>query len=569
MFNLTSNLINKAIDRLGLIRRSDLNRFLPVREFFSGETYPGSEWNIFATWSEQEFQKLAITNPWVYSAVTLIGREIALGTIGVEERNKEEGEKWLPINNHDFEKIVEGRPNPYMSQFFTWLYQVMWLMVQGEAYWMLVPNKLGELTQMYPLPANRVIPVPDPTGQRLHAYFAYTPVAGGQVRALSVEQVCFHRFPNLFNYHRGMSPLSAYLMGLQLDTAIAKFDLDDYQHGLTLRQLISMRPETSARDFAVAQADMEEAQRLGRRWLFIRGGMIDVKAVGSRRETTTTNANPRLLTREEANYVFGIPDAVRNPSATEASAKVAREVFISGTIWPLMVMLAEDMTAEIIHRFYEQNLRAMFEDIRPRNKELELKERDNKRQIQTYNEARADMNLEEHPDPDVGNAPYPVAGEVYKLKIQGQGQVVPQLEASLTPPAAVAAEGEQTPLQAAAEIAPKLNLNGAQVTAALNIVAQVTAGQITPDSGINALQILFNLSEDQAARLLGQTGGVNGKAVGEPFTPEGALEEDTPSEEEIARQVEEELAGYVQDFNQKLPDEAGILEPEVSENGRG
>lgn len=411
------NVLNKALDRLGVIRKTDLNNFLPTSALFAGETIPGAEWNIYARWSEMELQKLAVTNPWVYSSINIIGREIALGTMGVERRSTKDGEKWIAENNHAFERIVEGKPNQYMGQFFTWLYQMMWLFIQGEAYWMLVPNRMGELTELYPLPANRIVPVPDPSGERLYSYFAYSPITGAQPRKLLPEQVCFHRFPNLFDYHRGMSPISAYLMSLQLDTEARKFDLEDFRNGLTMKHLISMRPETAERDKLVAQADLEQGRKEGKRYMLIRAGQIDVKALENRRGD---NGEVRRLTREECNYIFGIPDSVRDPQATEASAKVGREVFIGSTIWPLMCMLDEDMTAQIIHRFYEPDLRVKFEDVRPVNIELKLKEKEAKRKVQTWNEAAAEDGLGEHPDPDVGNAPYAIAGAVYLEKIRQQ-----------------------------------------------------------------------------------------------------------------------------------------------------
>jgi len=53
------------------------------------------------------------------------------------------------------------------------------------------------------------------------------------------------------------------------------------------------------------------------------------------------------------------------------------------------------------------------------------------------------------------------------------------------------------------DVSPQLTLNGAQVRAALDVVRQVSAGEISQEAGINALQILFNLTEDQASRLMG------------------------------------------------------------------
>lgn len=445
------NILSKALDRIGVIRRSDLQNFLPASSLFSGETRPGAEWDVYANWSEQELQKLAITNPWVYSCVNIIGKEVALGTMQVEQRNRGDGEKWSQVDNHDFENIVEGRPNPYQGQFYTWLYQIMWLMgAAGEAYWMLVPDRTGQLQQIYPLPANRIKPIPDPRGERMYSGFAYTPIIGSRPLILPPEQVCFHKLPNIFDYHRGMSPLSAYLLSLQLDTESRKFDLEDFRNGLTLKHIISMRPETGERDKLVAEDDLKRGQKEGKRYMLIRAGQLDVKALENRRGD---NAAVRALSRQEASYIYGVPDAMHDMSDTNrAGATEARGVFRESTIWPLMVMLAEDMTAQIINRFYADDLRVAFADIRPKNIQMELTQKESKRKVQTYNEARKEDGLDPHPDKEVGEAPFTIAPQVYLEKVKQTAakakQPPPQLQPEPQPAEPQPTEQPETELKA-------------------------------------------------------------------------------------------------------------------------
>jgi hypothetical protein len=49
-------------------------------------------------------------------------------------------------------------------------------------------------------------------------------------------------------------------------------------------------------------------------------------------------------------------------------------------------------------------------------------------------------------------------------------------------------------------------LNGAQIQAALSIVQQVIAGQIPRDTAIGLLKVGFNMSDQQAADVLGSAG---------------------------------------------------------------
>ena len=85
--------------------------------------------------------------------------------------------------------------------------------------------------------------------------------------------------------------------------------------------------------------------------------------------------------------------------------------------------------------------------------------------------------------------------------------------AALSPVAATAPAAEQTaapvapaPTQQEIETNPALTLNGAQISSALAIVSQVATGQLPRESGLGALQILLNLSADQAATIMGPVG---------------------------------------------------------------
>lgn len=85
-------------------------------------------------------------------------------------------------------------------------------------------------------------------------------------------------------------------------------------------------------------------------------------------------------------------------------------------------------------------------------------------------------------------------------------QAAPVAEPSVEQPTATQpAQGDLTkPQEQKVESAlEKLNLSGIQITSAMGIVHQVATGEISRDQGVNALQILLNLTEEQAGRLIG------------------------------------------------------------------
>ena len=118
---------------------------------------------------------------------------------------------------------------------------------------------------------------------------------------------------------------------------------------------------------------------------------------------------------------------------------------------------------------------------------------------------------EEGYDPDdmetqVAEEPAPVSVAVGGLP----GAVTPEVGAAVAPATtpdgvspvnAVAASDKQE-----VQVSTDLVLNGAQIQAAKDIVQAVAAGQIPRDSGMGQLKVLFNLSDEQAAQIMGSAG---------------------------------------------------------------
>lgn len=404
--------IDNVIGMLGYIKASEVPRMAQV--LFAGEGAPYQQ-DFMAT-TESEIQKLALTNPWVYANISLISRRVALGRL-MTERQDTKG-VWTEDPTHDFTKIFEERPNPYMGQMFIWMYQLFWFLLRGECYWMQVPDKGGTLTQVYPLPANRMEPIPSTTA--LFSGFWYWPTATGKREFMEVEHVIFHRLPNPFNYNRGLSPLTAYVLGLQTDREAAKFDLEDYKQGLTLKHIISLRTEVSDPDAIRYQREIDEAVRLGRRFMVTRGGEIKTTPITVRRGDQGSSEAVRRLSKEEADMVYGIPLGLRTSTATQANATVAERTFVSDTIYPIMKLLAEDLTVQSVARYYGENQRAAFEDPRIPDKILIMKEDKHKWEYMTYDEVREDQGVDPYFDEEIGKQKFTVVDELIKMVFEAE-----------------------------------------------------------------------------------------------------------------------------------------------------
>jgi hypothetical protein len=126
----------------------------------------------------------------------------------------------------------------------------------------------------------------------------------------------------------------------------------------------------AARKTAITSADSMQAILLG--W-----NAKDMDFIGGRQ-----------FTKDELYAIYGVPAGLTDKNATEANATTADKIFKEKTVWPLLVLIAEQMTAELVVPYYGPDLEATFDDIRPANRALELQEDISSRETLTIDERR-------------------------------------------------------------------------------------------------------------------------------------------------------------------------------------
>lgn len=584
----------KQLSNVGLATKADLPA--PTRAgpdvVVRSESTPMDRMANFIRFSETQFIWLAMQNPWAFSNARLLGHIVAEGEMRVQERNTQSTEKWDDVESHNFEKIIEARPNKWMSQYYVWLYQTVWYLMKGEAYWMVVKNELGEPIELYPLPASRVLPIPG-TGDELFAGFAYSSIIGETPTFLLPEDICYHRFPNIFQYFRGWSNLNAYLVGLQTDREAAEFDLRDYEHGLELKQIVSFRPDLDDSEFLTALQDLIDAQEDGLRYMGIRGGDLDVKNVTQRRADSSGDVRDKMASM--GGRIFSVFDGFWDKSANRASSERAEENTISYGAWPIMRMFAEDMTAQVVIPAYGADTRVVFDDIRPRNIELDIKEEEHEWSAMTWDEVQDTKGRSPHPDPDIGKAPYSAAARIAEMKV-AQNAFNPPNTAQPATEEEIEGEEEQ-PEEETGAIANILRLNGNgsvsdnAAEAFLRLSGELRETDLRKwktvclrminkgkrPEGYNFESNYITQEEMNYIRqMLTQCETMEDvKALftkqGEPFVPSGAeqYQPTDPTEDEIAQLAEDEAEEFSEEFDELMPELETLLEAEKEDSDEG
>jgi hypothetical protein len=115
-----------------------------------------------------------------------------------------------------------------------------------------------------------------------------------------------------------------------------------------------------------------------------------------------------------------------------------------------------------------------------------------------------------------------VVGEADEVDDQDTLETTPD-----TPIDDTAPKGSDTGGKQVAAINPDITLNGAQVTAMVDVVTAVTEGRIPRETGVQILIIAFNLEQSQAEKVIGSSGkGFKPTLPGEPVKPQKADKKD-------------------------------------------
>ena len=347
--------------------------------------------------------KTAIRSSWVFSNVDTIGKLAAESQLIIKRQKPKGG--YEPDPDHAFENLFI-RPNPHMSKSYVIRYTSMWLQLRGEAAWLLVPDKTGELAEIWPLPSDRVEAVAD-SKSYISGYW-YTPEGHGKKKVfLPPEYICYFREPSIFSYREGMSKLDSLQHAIATDRLASGWNLDTFENDVALRTLISLPSDISRGTFTQVKDEiLHQLVNERKRFIIARGGELKAESIGLSHKDMEFLAG-REFTREEIDRVFGFPAGFWAKEATEANSRSALNVVINFSVWPQLTMFAEEITAQILTRYYpDEMIVAEFTDIRRDNIELKLKTNEQRYESMTVDEVRADQGLEKHPNEVYGSMPY-------------------------------------------------------------------------------------------------------------------------------------------------------------------
>lgn len=227
--------------------------------------------------------------------------------------------------------------------------------------------------------------------------------------------------------------------------------------------------------------------------------------------------NGREIARDEVCAAAGVPKSyVTTDDVNLANAREGSVTHMRVTIWPLIQTVEEAVNQRLLP-LWSDRLILIHDNPITEDREIRIQERMSKLGAGfSVNELRIEDGEEPLDDPQAdmpmiaaGFVPLSMAG-MDLLGGVGLGMDGAPLETgeAETPTAGdeLASTNEASPQAGAIETTEATVLNGAQIASATAIIVAVAAGEIPRDAGIGQLEVLFNLTTEQAERVMGSAG---------------------------------------------------------------
>ena len=295
-------------------------------------------------------------NPFLYSALKKKIEAIASVPFFVEEFVQG---SWRRVENHPAEHLIEGA-NPYMSGFELKMQLAMHKELSGSSYAQIVLSS-GRPVFLQPLFPQYMTPVPSVTdflesfeyridsaakdGRSKHYHKRFKPA-----------EVLWSKYPNPTTPYEGLSPLQAIRNEILVDQDAVRWNRVSLQHRGATDVAFVLKDVKSEKDYRLARSMILDrymgAENARMPWII--GGNSDVRPM-SYNAVEMDFLDTRKFNRQIISNALGVPTPLIGDSdnSTYNNLSTLEQVFWSDTIVVWLEAFRQDMTRQILRRYYE------------------------------------------------------------------------------------------------------------------------------------------------------------------------------------------------------------------------
>lgn len=316
---------------------------------------------------------LAAYKGWVYACVNAIAEDVA-STDFHFVREKSTGDT---IDDESLVMNLLKNVNPFMSSSELLLYTQSFLELDGNAYWYLPRGSVTKKpSEIWVLDPSRMTIVKSKTD--FIGGYLWKDDTGKQV-PLGVEEVLHFKRFNPLNRYRGMGTVQAAALAIDIDTYAAQWNKNFFFNAAIPSAVLSTDKAITPEQYERIKSKWE-SQHTGtansNKLTILQGGMTYTPINLSQREMQFLES--RRFTRDEIMGIFRVPKTVLGltDDVNRANAEASEYVFAKRVIKPRVKFICDRLNEFLLPMFNEDKARFIYDDVVPRNAELELTERE-------------------------------------------------------------------------------------------------------------------------------------------------------------------------------------------------
>lgn len=318
----------------------------------------------------------------VMAPILWIARQFTEARLAIRDAEEE------MVHQHDLLRLVR-RPNRFYSGLLLWFATIVSMIIDGNAYWVIVRNGQLKPVELWYVPHWLMDPRSESASEFIE-YYLYTP-AGKQIRLDPEDVVHFRYGLDPDNTRKGLSPLRPALREVFTDEEAANFSASILVNGGVPGLLISPEGEN---DIAPDDAEAvkayvrEKYTRDNRGEPMVMSGPTKVQEFGFSPEKLNLSAI-RNIPEERVTALLGIPAAIvgfgtgLEQATQNATMQTLRRVAFESAVVPIQRLVAEELQIQLLADFEpdpdsvevvfdNSGVRVMQEDENERWKRLNL-----------------------------------------------------------------------------------------------------------------------------------------------------------------------------------------------------
>lgn len=246
----------------------------------------------------------------------------------------------------DLLKNVNSFSNGFDLHEMTQLHQEL----TGNAYWLMIENKLGVPEEIWIVPPDRMYPIPDPS----KFISGYSYIYGMTKIKFNESSIIQFKMPNPSNPYFGISPLIAVAEAYGINVNMNKYEASIFRNMGRLTGAFETEESLDEQEFERLKIELRETfngvDNVGKAPLLEKG--VSFKDYGLK-PAELSFIEGRLRIKEELLNAFGQNLALYDKSATRANSDAAQTMYARRAIKPRCFRYQDKLNEKLIPKFDE------------------------------------------------------------------------------------------------------------------------------------------------------------------------------------------------------------------------